>query len=250
MFQKVLFGIGLALAIANYSNAAAPCKDIETVWTLSSTFVDSVTPTRIYSDGSSYANGANGISALIKSCSSGTNDAVLSVTSNRVVMFNFAGAFLGTSYSAPPAWANSGPFASAPTNAKNCTGGPCTLLNIGNILDSGTVDRNQYYILYRRLHSGFVAPDKNFYHLTMQNPATTGVTPDATANSPYLNSRVIVEHYPATSTQKEKWIVYPELPSSSGSQSPSPENGVLFSNDKTVNYGQFSMPFLFTIEVK
>jgi hypothetical protein len=87
----------------------------------------------------------------------------------------------------------------------------------------------------------------------MQNPETAAGAPGPnfpTANDPYLNARVVVEHYPASGGQKEKWIVYPELPTSAGSQSPSPENGGLFTDGSTVNLGQFSMPFYFTIEVK
>jgi hypothetical protein len=127
------------------------------------------------------------------------------------------------------------------------------LLNIRNILDGGNAPRDQYCKLYTKLVSGFVAPDQQGYSLRMESmdPLTSGVAPtpnDPTANSPYPNARVVVEHYPASQTQKETWVVYPELPTSGGSQSPSPENGVLLGN--SVNYGQFTMPFYFTIEAQ
>jgi hypothetical protein len=248
MYRKVFLGTGLVLAIGSQGLAAQSCKDISTTWTLSSTYVDGTTSTRIYSDGAAYTDGSQGVSASIK-C--GTDDAVLIPSSTRKVMYNFTGVFLGTSYSPPPAWTAGGAFGSTPSTVKNCSGSPCTVVNIRNILNNGTEDRTKYYILYTKLTSGFVAPDKQSYAVRMENPATAGVAlgpNDPTANSPYLNARVVVEHYPATSSQKETWLVYPEPPSAAGSQSPSPENAVLFEKGEAVNYGQFSMPFYFIIE--
>jgi hypothetical protein len=240
----------LALGICIQVEASGKCSDISTEWTLSSTFVDG-SSTRIYSDGRSYVDGSTGVSAMIRECS-GTYDAVLQLGSGRTFMLNFYGAFLGAD-SQPPLWANSA-FPSG--NARNCGGSPCTLLNIRNILDGGAAGlRNGYYILYTRMTSAFVAPDSNDYHLRMENPATANVAPtpnDPSANSPSSNARVIVEHYPAgyvTPTDQEYWLVYPELPTSTGSMSTSPENAVLLSSSG-VNYGQFSMPFLITITLK
>ena len=254
MFQKVFLVIAVALGLGTQALAAQSCKDISTAWTLSSTFVDGTTASRVYSDGTDYIDGGQGVSASIK-C--GTDDAVLILSSSRKIMFNFAGAFLGTSHSTPPSWTSGPAFGSTPSTVKNCGGSPCTLLNIRNILDSGTANRNSYYLIYTNLESGFVAPDKNGYSLAMENPATANVvtTPNDSANTPYLNTRVAVEHYAAgngvsTCASKECWLVYPELPTSTGSQSPSPENGTLFSGGKAVNFGEFSMPFFFTIQAK
>ena len=58
-------------------------------------------------------------------------------------MFNFQGAWLNGQ---PPAWTNDGSFGSTPPKVHNCGGSPCTLLNIGNILASGTAPRNQGYL--------------------------------------------------------------------------------------------------------
>jgi hypothetical protein len=232
------------MAIGAQVASAQHCQNISTVWTLNSTFVDGTTASRIYSDGSTYADGSHGVSASIK-C--GTNDAVLIVNSPRKIMIDLTGAFLGTSYSTAP-WVDSGPFGSTPSSVKNCGGSPCTLLNIRNVLSGGTAPRNQYYVLYTKLVSGIIAPDQQQYSLRMENPATADVAPgpnDPTANAPYLNARVVVEHYPATGTQKETWLVYPELPTSTGSQSPSPENAMLLGNN--INYGEFSLPFFLTI---
>jgi hypothetical protein len=237
MVRSSIFAIVLAFAVSGRAVAGQKCSNISTTWTLSSTFVDGTTATRIYSDGASY-------SGSINSCS--TSDAVLNISGNsgRVVMFNFAGNLLGYSYSAPPAWTGA-PFGSG---RGQCGGSPCTTVNIRNILDSGAAPRNQYYLLYTRLTTAVHAPDGKDYHLRMENPNTTHVFPnDATANSPFVNARVIVEHFPASGSQKEYWLVYPELPTSTNSLSPSPENGVLLSGDSTVNFGQYSMPFLFTI---
>jgi hypothetical protein len=241
MFQKSVFAIVLALAISGRAVAAQKCTNIDATWTLYSTFVDGATATRIYSDGAPY-------DGTVNSCS--TFDAVLNIYSNsrRVVMFNFAGSLLGFSYSAPPAWTGA-PFAAGA--GKKCGGSPCLTLNIRNILDSGAAPRSQYYVLYTRLTTALQAPDGNNYHLRMENPNTPNIWPnDPTANSPYLNARVIAEHYPATVSQKEYWLVYPEQPTSTNSLSPSPENGVLLSSDSTVNFGQYSMPFFIKISAK
>ena len=250
MFRRMILITALALGICIQVEASGKCSDISTEWTLSSSFVDG-SFARIYSDGKSYVDGSTGVSALIR-CS-GTYDAVLMLGSGRTFWLNFNGAFLGPGDSQPPFWANSA-FASG--NAKNCGGSPCTLLNIRNILDGGAAGlRNGYYVLYTRMTSAFVAPDSNDYHLRMENLATANVAPtpnDPSANSPYSNARVIVEHYPAgyvNPTDQEYWLVYPELPTSTGTLSTSPENAVLLSSSG-VNYGQFTMPFLITITVK
>jgi hypothetical protein len=169
-------------------------------------------------------------------------------------MFNFAGAFLGTNGSQPPSWTNSA-FASTPPGVNNCGGSPCNVLNIRNILNGSdpAAPRLTYYKIYTELVSGFVAPDLQRYSLRMETPSPSDVASgphDATANLPFVNARVIVEHYPASGSQKEYWLVYPETPASTDSQSPSPENSVLFGNNATVNYGQFSMPFYFTIQAQ
>src|SRR5689334_13881134 len=104
----------------------AACTEISTVWTLFSTYVDG-SASRIYGDGlGSYTDGTTGVTARIRSCS--TNDAVLMLPDrgDRTVMYNFAGAFLGTSYLNPPSWANGSPFASTPpTHKGGCSGSPC-----------------------------------------------------------------------------------------------------------------------------
>ena len=242
--------IASAMALASVSTAlAGPCRDIPTTWTIASVFVDGTTATRIYGDGASYVDGSQGVMAAIKVCS-GTNDAVLSMSTGRSVLFNLAGTSLDAS-PLPPAWASAGPFASpAVGNRKGCSGSPCTVVNIRNILDSGTAPRDQYYIIHTRLDTGFVAPDSQTYHLPMHNPATADVARDANdsfINFPDVNARVVVEHFPATAQTKEQWHVYAEQP---GVDSPSPENATLVSGDRSVSYGQVSVPFNLTITVK
>jgi hypothetical protein len=237
----------LLIALCQTAGArAGACRDISTVWTLSSVYTDGTTASRIYGDGlGSYTDGSSGVAATIKSCS--TSDAVLSV-GNRQLVFNFAGAFLGTSYSQPPAWTNGVAFASTPSKVKNCAGSPCTLLNIRDILNAGLAPRDQYYRLYTRLLSAFVAPDGKRYHLDMLNPIADITTPDvATSNAPYWNARVVVDHYPAANGLNEYWLVYPEALDAA---SPSPQNGTLLSDDRTVNFGEFSMPFYLNITAK
>jgi len=207
---------------------AGPCQEISTVWTLSSVYVDGTTASRIYGDGlGTYVDGS-GATARIRSCS--TDDAVL-LMGSRQLAFNFQGAFLSGQ---PPAWTTGPAFVSTPPKVHNCSGSPCTLLNIGNILASGGAPRNQAYRLYTTLESAFIAPDGARYHLDMKSP-TDG------------NARVVVDHYPASGNVKESWLVYPEPV---GVDSPSPQNGTLFSDDRSIDYGQFSMPFYINISVK
>jgi len=169
-------------------------------------------------------------------------------------MFNFAGAFLGGSSVAAPNWVNGSAFASTPSTYRGgCGGSPCTVLNVRNVLDGGTAPRNQYYVLYTRAGASFVAPDNTSYRLWMHSPnAGTREDTDDFVNSPDKNARVVVEHFPANYQNwgdKEYWIAYPEAPNA---DSPSPQNGTLLSADYplTNNYGQFSMPFYFRIDVK
>ena len=84
----------------------------------------------------------------------------------------------------------------------------------------------------------------------MHNEVTSNVASDPDdvfVNAPSPNSRVVVQHYPAQGTIKEYWLVYPEAQTP---DSPSPQNGTLLSNNKSINYGQFTMPFYFRIDVK
>jgi len=258
-YGRLSICVAVVLSITRPALAGPPCKDISTVWTLGGIqVVDGVqTATRIYSDGQTYADGQSGVIAHVF-CSN-TYDAVLQVGSGRTILFNLAGAnLLDPSYPPPPSWTANGPFASPPSPNFHCSGSPCTLLNIRNILDFGSAPRTQYYKLYTRLGSGFVAPDKNNYHLLMHNAATSNVasnTNDGFVNAPYQNARVVVEHYPAGQGPqecgaKECWIVEPETPLANGSLSPSAENASLLSKDQSVNYGQFGIPFHLTIAVK
>jgi hypothetical protein len=253
MFRRLILFLGVALAIQTQGFAAGKCAAISTEWTISNTFVDG-SPTRLQNDGNpTYTDGAPGVAASIL-CT--TTDAVLTF-SGRTFMLDFRNAFLGTGYpqsgfAQRPAWTDS--FFAANVNQRGgCQGSPCTIINIRNILNGGTGPRDQYYVLYTRMTNAFIAPDNTDYHLRMENPATSAVAPtpnQPTANTPALNARVIVEHYPASTGVKEYFLVYPEQPTSTGSQSPSPENAVLFSEDATVNFGQFSMPFYFKITVR
>src|SRR4051812_39546947 len=136
MLRGTLLAAILSLAGVSTAAAAGPCKDISTVWTINAVYVDKVTATRIYSDGSPYTDGSSGVTAAIKVCA-GTDDAVLSMSSGRSVLFNFTGAALDPS-PVPPAWTSSGAFATPSAgNKKPCSGSPCTVLNVRNILDSG-----------------------------------------------------------------------------------------------------------------
>jgi hypothetical protein len=220
---------GVLIAAGGSASAkGGPCQEISTVWTLNSVYVDGTTASRIYGDGlGPYVDGS-GATARIRSCS--TDDAVL-IMGSRQLALNFQGALLGGQ---PPAWTTGPAFVSTPPKVHNCGGSPCTLLNIGNILASGTAPRDQAYRLYTTLESAFIAPDGARYHVDMKSP-TDG------------NARVVVDHYPASGNVKESWVVYPEP---AGVDSPSPQNGTLFSDDRSIDYGQFSVPFYINIAVK
>jgi len=243
---------GFLVLGATAAARAGKCTEISTVWTLFSSYVNNASSSRIYDDGlGSYVDGSQGVTARIRSCS--TNDAVL-MTGDRHVTFNFADGFLGAGNVAAPDWTNGPAFASTPSTLRGgCHGSPCTVLNVGNVLAGGTAPRNQYYVLFTRGGASFVAPDNINYRLWMRNPhAGTTDEADAFVNSPYDNARVVVEHYPANymgQASKEYWLAYPET---LNEHSPSPQNGTLLTMEypPANNYGQFSMPFYFRIDVK
>src|SRR5215471_21306316 len=132
--QRPLFAVMVSAlvlgALGGYPSAkGSACQAISTVWTIASTYIDGTTANRIYSDGlGNYVDGGSGVTASIKACS--TSDAVLIVGSGRQLDFNLTGALLAGQ---PPAWTSNGPFASSPPRVKNCSGSPCTLLNIQNV---------------------------------------------------------------------------------------------------------------------
>jgi len=230
--------------LAMAGNGPAKCKDIPVTWSLSFTYDAGSTPVAatIYSDGAAgsnptYVNGIDSVVAIIHVCS-GTNDATLDTapSTNRKIGWNF-GQALATNNNTP-SWSGTSFF-------------DHSFLNIRNVLYTppglGPTDS---YTFTTRMASQLNDKGTNSvkFHLRMENPydqAVTAAPADPSANTPFLDALVTVQHLPATTTTSETWVVFPD-PSSTPSQV-----GALLQDVKppqsTINVGQYTMPFKFTI---
>lgn len=219
------------------------CTNPGIQWTINPMYIDNVTANAFQSDGSPYINGQTGVSAVIYVCS-GTNDAVLLLSKNRHYTLSYSK--LLASNSNTPSWALSG----AP---QSMTGEA----NVRNLLyvPAGT-DRNQEYSFTTRYQGGLI--------MVNPSPAAPSSAPNLLpiANTPYPDSLVEVHHCPAntnTSTcpniTNETWTVYPDPTATASGTSntglPITQVGTLLQTVKgsSVNAGQFSMPFVFTISL-
>lgn len=232
---------GLAAASGHGSN----CTNPPLIWSLSFTYgISSATapqPTAIYSDGNatagsnpSYVNGVDGVVGVIQLCS-GTNDATLDLSgSTRSIGWNFSQVLAANSYT--PAWSGTSFYDKS-------------FLNIRNVLYTPPgFNSTQSYTFTTRMGSQInsKATKTTAFHLRMENPtdqAVIAAPPDPTANSPYTDALVIVQHSPATATSPETWVAYPDPTSWP------PQVGTLIEDllRGTVNAGEYSMPFKFTI---
>ncbi len=184
-----------------------------------------------------------------------TNDAVLVASAPRSFGVSLAN-FLGSDYLTPPA-------------GLQLTG---VVLNVTNILPCSSDSCSFYTILKSDLNGS----DGNPYNLPMRNVnVDVDWPPPATANCPYLDSRVRVEFHKAGIGvyTKNTWLVTPELQASliPGYQ-PGPSFGAPGANcpnlvwpgnsaapaavaalrpsgtNNTFNYGQYSVPLYFKLE--
>jgi hypothetical protein len=230
--------------LAAAGNGQGKCKDIPVTWSLSFTYDAGSTPVpaAIYSDGAgssnpTYVNGIDGVNAIIHLCS-GTNDATLDTapSTNRKIGWNF-GQVLATNNNTP-SWSGT-------------TFYDHSFLNIRNILYTPPgFDSTQNYTFTTRMASQLNNKGTNSvkFHLRMENPydqAVTAAPADPSANTPFYDVLVTVQHLPATSSTPETWVAYPD-PSSTPAQV-----GTLLQDIKppqgTINVGEYSMPFKFTI---
>jgi hypothetical protein len=251
MKALILAVMTAALAAAAGNGQNGRCTDIPITWSLSFTYdAGGGTSTAIYSDGAggnnpSYSNGVDGVTAIIHTCS-GTDDATVDTSgTTRSIGWNF-GAVLATSSTS-----------SCATNTPGWSGTSFydhSFLNIRNILYTPAgFNSTQTYTFTTRMASQLNnrgTRTSNLFHMRMENPTVDAVSAppaDPTANCPYTDARIIVTHYPATSSSPETWVAYPD-PSSTPAQV-----GTLL-QDQTkgapLNVGQYTMPFQFTISRK
>jgi hypothetical protein len=93
------------------SAAAAPdpagtCnRNIPVQWVIQTAYIDNLTMNALQSDGSAYIDGQTGVTARINVCS-GTNDATLSLSSQRYYTASFAKMLAKTPYT--PSYAATG----------------------------------------------------------------------------------------------------------------------------------------------
>lgn len=209
----------------------------------------------ITSDGSAYVHGSSGVEAVIQVCS-GSGDATLRVGGKgknaRKITFDFNNRLASTS--ATPAWAV-GPVTGA------------AFVNIRSLaFEFNAGDRDTDYSFTTWMGSTPPAPSGS-WGLHMLNPVTdanVGGPEDPlfpSANNPYLEAKVIVQHCtagssaisgPCVGVTNETWFVSPD-PSEIN---PVP-NAVNIAElvDKSslsnpVNAGQFAFPFFFVISVQ
>jgi len=243
--------ITIALVAAASAQGGGRCTDIPITWSLSFTYTaGGGTPTAIYSDGAggsnpSYSDGVDGVTATIHTCS-GTDDATVDTNgTTRSIGWNF-GTVLATSSTSGCA-----------TNTPSWSGTSFydhSFLNIRHILYAPPgFDSTQTYTFTTRMVSQLNnrgTKTSNLFHLRMENPIVDAVAAppaDPTANCPYTDAKIIVTHYPATSSSPETWVAYPD-PSSTPAQV-----GTLLQDQThggTLNEGQYTMPFQFTISRK
>ncbi|HKD06091.1 MAG TPA: hypothetical protein VKB79_09335 [Bryobacteraceae bacterium] len=243
MLTLIILSVGIQAASAQ-KGKCPPDQPIE--WIINPTYVDGTTPNRILGDGVPYINGQSGVAAVIQVCS-GTNDATLQISSPRTLSLSFYNLLYPTPQT--PSWALSG---SMETDT--------TFLNVRNLLfvPAGK-DRSMEYTFTTWFGTGGTPTG-----FKMRGPAPQAPQGGAGGgNSPYPESLIVVHHCPAganTSTcpnpVQETWFAYPDPnPTASGASQttglPITQVGTLFVSSKgqTVNAGEFSMPFLFTISL-
>lgn len=241
-----------------YGAKPPACQDIPLVWTVHEFYVDGTTLNAIRSVGGSYVQGESGVIATIQICN-GTMDAVLQTGSSRQISFDFGTALAMNS--ATPGWA---------TGIVTGTGATLHLRNF-TFVPAG-YDRSQEYTFTTRF-GGFVPGTNTAWVVRMWQLNVDAMSPDPSnpdliaANTPYSNSSVHVYHCPANSSAtsgpcvgvlKETWFAWPdEAPTtyfSDGRPAPPTVTQVLGlvkqTGRTTSNAGQFSMRFLFKIELK
>jgi len=221
------------------------CTDIPVVWSLSFTYDagSSPAPATIYSDGSggsnpSYVNGVDGVSAVILTCD-GTDDATLNTSgTTRSIGWNFGQVLASNSHT--PSWSGTSFY-------------DHSFLNVRNLLYTPPgFNSTQAFTFTTRTVSQLnnVGTKNSLFHLRLENPMVEAVTAppaDSSANYPYTDAAVIVNHIPATGSSPETWVAYPD-PSSTPLQV-----GTLLQDQRTggtLNAGQYTMPFKFTISRK
>jgi hypothetical protein len=244
--KKIGYSIAVVLAVALTAAvaSAAPCPSptaLSVVVSGTYSFNGSSAPSAIYPDSPTapaYINGVNGVSATINGC---THDAVIDLgKSTRSVGLSLQNEVAGTSYT--PSW-TAMPFWAQPH------------IVVSNLFF--TYAATQYYQFSTTADIAFTAPDGSSNQLQFVNPsAQASSVQGGLVNTPYNTSLVIVTHIPANyngGTNAETWTVTPDNANMNLAGTPAATQvaGLLVSQKHgSVNGGQFSMPFQFSITRK
>ncbi len=216
-------------------------------WTIHSMYVDQSTPAAITGDGSPYVNGQSGVEAVIQVCS-GSFDATMNPGRSRSVTFNLNQPLTAN----PPSWTSASVSGAGSFNVRNLW-----------FVPSGHTRATEY--TFTTLLGSAVPTKSGSWNLAMRAVSDTVAAPldYALINAPYPNSPVVVHHCPAgadastntcLATGHETWLVYPSPnPTGSGYSQTGrqiTQVGTLLNTQKgTVNSGEFSVPFYFSISL-
>lgn len=219
---------------------AKPCPSpvpLQVVISPTYTFGGSSTATSVTPDSTSpYVDGVNGVSAVINGC---THDAVISLSnSTRTMGLSLQNAV--ATNSSTPSWTST--VIAAKANV--------TILNLLYAYDA-----NATYSFTTSATFSFTGPDGIGYQLQFVNPSAQNAAAGGTINQPYYTSLVVVTHIAAdpTTGAPESWSVQPDNSNMNPAGTPAATQvgGLLKTvRSQSVNAGQFSVPFQFTITRK
>ena len=237
--RNTLFTI-LMLPAAALCAGKPGCTPSSVIVTVSSTYQDPTTLVNynaaIRPDGlGDYTDGVDGVAAVIRDCPNGSGDATLNFSNRRPITVDLRNAV--ATNSSTPTWAGTPGVGGA-------------FINIRNVMYLYSSQSTYSFTTRMALQ----APQNPNYYFHMANPgALAAATPNNPSdNTPCVTSLVNVVHYPATSTTKETWVVWPDSSPASCSGAGGAQVGtLLYSNTSPwTNAGQFSVPFYITIRRK
>lgn len=229
-----------AIGIAPLTAGPGACRDIPLRVTLFN-YAGSTIPSAIYSDGGGeYVDGVSGVSAAIKICS-GTNDAVLNVSSSkRTFTFAFPSPISGSVITQVPAWIPGVYAGSGWINVRNMLYSKQQFTTHLGSTFTLPIDRSTYRLRFMAYQVD--APDLHV------NPSEI---PDE--NNPYPASPVVVyPNYPAVCGpgNMPSWRVLGTNPNSLGMMQVGTLHKEVSSKGTLtlVHEGQYSTPFELRIE--
>ena len=240
-----LLFVALVVTLTGVMAQAAPCPSptaLSVVISGTYSFNGSSAPSAIYPDSASapaYVNGVSGVSAIINGC---THDAVIDLgKSTRYVGLSLQNLVATSPYT--PGWTSTA-FWAQPH------------IVVSNLLYGYSATDYQQFTTTAEI--SFTAPDGASDQLQFVNPAAQASSVQGgLLNQPYNTSLVVVTHIPANynaTGNAETWTVTPDNTNMNTDPAGTPATqvaGLLISQRHgSVNGGQFSMPFQFSITRK